>query len=100
MSVPRTIYRLAAGVLTAALLVAGCGGAEDIAGDADSPSPGVTSEPETTEPTTSGSTGFVEPPPGSGLDRYYDQQLDWSDCGEAAECATTTSRTARRSRSR
>ena len=34
--------------------------------------------------------GFVEPPPGSGLERYTQQKLDWAKCGdEGLQCATT-----------
>jgi pimeloyl-ACP methyl ester carboxylesterase len=32
--------------------------------------------------------GFISPPPGQGLQRYLDQQLDWSDCGKGLQCTT------------
>src|SRR5699024_1623515 len=31
--------------------------------------------------------GFREPPSGSGMGRYLDQQIDWQDCGQGVECA-------------
>jgi pimeloyl-ACP methyl ester carboxylesterase len=83
-------------VLTLGSLVAACGGASDIAGDDVT---GGTPTTETQPITPDGSTptdggpgglpqGFVDPPPGTGLDRYYDQTLAWADCGGGAECAT------------
>ncbi len=42
-------------------------------------------------PTTGGSpglpAGFSDGPPGSGLQRFYDQQVDWQDCGGGDSCA-------------
>lgn len=32
--------------------------------------------------------GFVAPPPGSGMQRYLDQKIDWKSCDYDYECAT------------
>jgi pimeloyl-ACP methyl ester carboxylesterase len=92
----RTLTHRGCAVLTLAVLVAACGGASDIAGsDVTSGAPTTETPPITpseSEPTDGGDggrpQGFVDPPPGSGLDRYYDQTLAWADCGGGAECAT------------
>ncbi|MFT4165216.1 MAG: alpha/beta hydrolase [Microlunatus sp.] len=31
--------------------------------------------------------GFIDPPPGRDLQRYLDQQIDWSDCRKGLQCA-------------
>jgi pimeloyl-ACP methyl ester carboxylesterase len=31
--------------------------------------------------------GFSDPPPGSGIDRYRNQKLDWESCGDGFTCA-------------
>lgn len=41
----------------------------------------------TGEQGTASPPGFLDPPPGSGLARYFDQPLTWEDCG-AYKCAT------------
>lgn len=32
--------------------------------------------------------GFADPPPGSGIERYRDQQVSWEPCRDGLECAT------------
>ncbi len=106
MSRPSRMAALVPGIATAALLVAACGGAADVATDAastgatstkaptpttGSPSSATPSSatPSTLEPTTSSDElpeGFGDGPAGSGIDRFYDQQVDWSKCG-SDECA-------------
>ncbi len=91
-------------------LLAACSSAEDIAATpADSPSvagaptvPVSSSSPapasETPSATASSTTstpgapghlpaGFGDGPPGSGIDRFYHQQVDWVDCGAGDTCA-------------
>ena len=95
--------RLAAAAVLA-VLAAGCGQAGDIAeGPTDSTDSTATSTTEPTTPsesdeapsegsqtTTAGPgdlpAGFGQGPAGSGLDRFYDQQVEWSQC-ESNECA-------------
>ena len=101
----RTLPASLAG-LVALTLAAGCGGAQDVAtSDSTSTPTGapdtVTSVPttaaSTTVPPTSGSpstegsgdlpAGFGDGPPGSGIERFYDQQVTWDSCGGGDECA-------------
>jgi pimeloyl-ACP methyl ester carboxylesterase len=64
------------------------------------PSVVSTTEPPTRTPTISPSAGrpvqsippvqpngFTDPPPGSGMDRYWNQELDWRPCGNGLTCA-------------
>ncbi|MGH3508234.1 MAG: alpha/beta fold hydrolase, partial [Nocardioidaceae bacterium] len=98
MPLSRPVPRAAAALLVVGVLISACGGAGDIAGGepgSTSPSetsPSDTEAPDTSSPTSGGPrvlpAGFVDPPRGSGVDRYYNQELDWSDCGDGAECAT------------
>lgn len=89
------------GMLTA------CGVAQDIAGGPTAPSPSATDTPTTpttppvdppsvtTSPPTAPPTsdaglpdGFGAGPPGQGLQRFYDQQVSWDDCGGGDTCAS------------
>ncbi|MGD7705086.1 alpha/beta hydrolase [Microlunatus sp. Y2014] len=62
------------------------------------PSSGGTTSPTPTPatPTVARSTapipdvlpeGFRQPPPGNGLSRYTEQEVDWQNCGQRLECA-------------
>ncbi|MEJ7628902.1 MAG: alpha/beta hydrolase [Nocardioidaceae bacterium] len=89
-------------VLAGALLVA-CGTAQDIGvtgptrtGDATTePTPGLpsatgpTTPPTASIPPTQGlPQGFGQGPPGTGLARFYDQQVSWTPCGSPDTCAS------------
>jgi len=66
------------------------------------PSVVVTTEPPTPTPTPSATAtrgrpvqpiprvappnGFADPPPGTGIDRYHNQKLDWEPCGNGLTC--------------
>ncbi len=90
--------RAAAVVAVVGVLATACGGAGELAGESlDSTSPSVDGTPSETQGGASSTPpdgvgglpqGFVDPPPGSGLQRYHDQELAWSSCGDGAECAT------------
>jgi pimeloyl-ACP methyl ester carboxylesterase len=69
---------------------------------APTPSVVATTEPPTPTPTSSAPStagrpvqpippvqpnGFSDPPPGSGIDRYRNQKLDWERCGDGFTCA-------------
>ena len=83
---------------TAAIVavLAGCASATDLADDNPTSGGPTTSSSTPTSaapstggtPTTSGDLpkGFSDGPAGSGIDRFYDQQLAWKDCG-GGECA-------------
>lgn len=88
----RRTHRVTA-VAVCALLLAGCSGASDIAdgGSAtDTPQPTETTPPDappTTEPTDGElPVGFGDGPPGTGLNRFYQQQVSWESCAQG-ECA-------------
>lgn len=56
------------------------------------PRPSVTATSPTVERTPSPMPditpdGFRSPPPGSGLQRYVDQAVEWTDCGAGTDCA-------------
>lgn len=70
--------KVLAAALAAVLLLGGC--APGTHTDQEPP-PGVGSDPEQ-EPVG----GFREPPPGSGTERYLDQELQWAPC-DGQECA-------------
>lgn len=109
MNVPR---KLALG-LSILLVAAGCSFLTPQQSDSSSTSPessttGPTTEPTSSSPSEGPSTsgepktspdrqlnlpasdvkpaGFVDPPPGSGMDRYVKQKVTWTDCG-AFKCA-------------
>ena len=67
-----------------AMLLAGCTvGGGDGGDDAATPTSGRSSTP--------GDTAGVSAPPGTGIERFYTQPLDWEDCsedGDGFECAT------------
>lgn len=83
-------------------MVAGCGGAVDLVSDDAEPTTPESSDSTTTStpspepPTTPSRTdlpidgdlpdGFGDGPEGEGLDRFYDQDVTWTDC-EGGECA-------------
>ena len=80
--------------LVSALVLAGCSGAADIA-NGTPPSSGQSSgstEAPTDSPTTGPADladlpeGFGEGPPGTGLQRFVDQDVSWESC-EGGECA-------------
>lgn len=88
-------------VAVAALaLIAGCSGADDISGDGGETTPtsqapststgSTTSTPTDDSPSPTGGLpeGFGDGPPGKGLQRFYDQEVTWSDCGGGDECAS------------
>lgn len=68
-----------AALSTAALLLAACGPAAPGEGAPDSP---VAAAPATAAP----SAGAVP----AGLEKFYEQKLTWSKCGEIVECAEIT----------
>ncbi len=86
--------------LVMALVLAGCGGASDIAdrststptsGPSSGSSPSVDGPIETADPTTPNDLsglpkGFGDGPAGSGLSRFTQQNVDWTTC-EGGECA-------------
>ncbi|MBA2560645.1 MAG: alpha/beta fold hydrolase [Propionibacteriales bacterium] len=101
---------MAAGVCVA--LLAACGSAQDVATSPDLTStdpatPVPTSTPTTSAtsstspapssgaPQTTGSSeapgklpaGMGDGPAGEGISRFYDQQVDWVDCGDGNSCA-------------
>ncbi|MDQ3484901.1 MAG: alpha/beta hydrolase, partial [Actinomycetota bacterium] len=89
----RRATRCAAAV-AALVLAAGCGAAQDVADDTSptssqptSDSPGATTS---VPPTSPGSgelpEGFGDGPDGSGLDRFYNQEIIWESCDDG-ECA-------------
>lgn len=85
-----------------ALALGACGGAADVARDAASTSGGAPTSAEQptasspssdtpstlSPPTSSGDVpqGFGDGPSGTGIDRFYDQKVEWTTCG-SAECA-------------
>lgn len=82
-------------LLIGAVLLAGCGGPADHA-----PQPSVTSASPSTPiavpldhrplldvPRDVRPPGFVDPPAGSGLQRYLDQEVGWAPCRGTLECA-------------
>jgi pimeloyl-ACP methyl ester carboxylesterase len=81
----------------AIVVLAGCGAAQDVldAGAPTSPAtpspapatPETPDEPSTPSSPSSLPAGFGKGPPGSGLQRFYDQQVTWSSC-EGGECAS------------
>lgn len=94
------LRRALAACATAALL-AGCASAQDVATStgsstatptftSDTPPPSTPPTSPTNPPTT-GSTslpkGFGAGPAGSGLQRFYDQQITWTSCGGGDSCA-------------
>lgn len=94
-----SLLRRACAVLVAFGL-AGCGAAGDIASAPDRPPPAAshpTSSPAPTgaspepTPTTEAPSGLPEGygkgPPGQGLERFYDQDVTWAECGAGAQCA-------------
>ncbi len=100
------LLRRAAATTAAALMVTGCATAQDVASDpgptsaptsapTTSPSTPLPTEPTTgdpTEPTTGAPTGelpagFGDGPPGEGLQRFYEQEVEWADCDDGRECA-------------
>lgn len=78
-------------------MVGACSTAQDVAG-AGQPAEETTTAPtdSTTQTTGSPTTtqsgdlpeGFGPGPDGSGLDRFYNQQVSWTDCGSGTECAS------------
>ena len=78
--------------LTSALLLVGCSAASDIAGD--SPGTPSTGQQSSTDPGTVTTQddltnlpqGFGAGPPGSGLQRFIDQDVEWTSCPDG-ECA-------------
>lgn len=92
------LLRRAAATTAAALMVTGCATAQDVASDpgpTSAPTSAPTTSPSTplpTEPTTSAPTGdlpagFGDGPPGEGLQRFYEQEVEWTDCDDGRECA-------------
>lgn len=80
---------------TAAVLLAACSGG---APDTETPqvpssaqdSPGVTSTPDdSSKPSTSEPTAQADPGVGEGLQEFYTQQIDWSEC-DSGECGNLT----------
>lgn len=72
--------------LCCVLAVAAC------TGDDSDPDAGATPSPTSSAPSTDSGdpgepTGFGPGPDGSGLDRFYDQEVDWQPCGEGETCA-------------
>jgi pimeloyl-ACP methyl ester carboxylesterase len=96
----RTISGALAAVVCAAL-VAACGGAQKVADSPPDSSATTTPAPPTASsssgqpsgPSSSSSgaqqlpAGFGPGPPGSGLGRFYDQHVTWTDCGGGDTCA-------------
>lgn len=89
----RRVTRCAAAVATL-VLAAGCGAAQDVADDTSQPSSEPTSgspSPTTSVPPTSTGSdglpeGFGDGPEGSGIDRFYNQDISWETCDDG-ECA-------------
>jgi pimeloyl-ACP methyl ester carboxylesterase len=101
----RRTYSLAGLLLV--LCLAGCGPLSpgpkgQTSRSASTPSVVATTAPPTPTPTASGTptagrplqpippvqpNGFTDPPPGSGMDRYNNQKLDWKRCGKGLTCA-------------
>jgi len=80
---PPSLRRACAAVAMTALLVAGVACSADDQDTAPPPSTEPTSEPsEPTEPTDNGLG------PGQGIERFYAQEVAWTDCGSDFECAT------------
>src|SRR5262245_40457125 len=88
MRLARHRVRAAAGAAVLLVAVAACSGGSDSDGKPPSSSTG-------SSPTTSGSStassgdlpeGFGPGPAGQGLDRFYQQQVDWKPCDQG-ECA-------------
>ena len=89
----RRVTQCAAAAATL-VLAAGCGAAQDVADDtsqtsgqptSDSPSP-TTSVPPTSTGSDGLPEGFGDGPEGSGIDRFYNQDIAWEACGDG-ECA-------------
>ncbi|WP_139980198.1 alpha/beta hydrolase [Nocardioides litoris] len=84
-------------VAVVTVLVLGVGGgltAALVADDGDEPTTSAPTDGDETdtqdpEPDPSGDPSVAGPVP-EGLEEYYGQQLDWSDCGGGTECATLT----------
>ena len=97
----RSAARATALALTLLLGLAACGVAQDIAGGSAappattpiSPAPstqtGTATPPPSAPPSTASPlpAGFGDGPPGSGLQRFYDQQVSWEDC-DGDRCAS------------
>ncbi len=91
----RRAFRLTACAAVAAL-TAGCGAASDVAKSANTSEDSTTSSSPST-PTDSTETtdtapgtlpeGFGDGPEGEGIDRFYNQDVAWSACGDSDECA-------------
>ncbi|MBA2560143.1 MAG: alpha/beta fold hydrolase [Propionibacteriales bacterium] len=99
MQTPARLRRTAATCLAAGVVLAGCSSAEDIAGNGPtsprtSVAPSSSAPAPRTETTPSPSVGgsgnlpdgFGSGQAGSGLQRFYSQQVDWQDCGQN-QCA-------------
>jgi pimeloyl-ACP methyl ester carboxylesterase len=82
--------------LATVMLIAGCSAAQDVARvdptTAPSPTTGTSTSPTTptapgtSDPTNGLPSGFGDGPPGDGLDRFYQQDVSWTDCADG-ECA-------------
>ena len=96
----RRRHRLAVGGAVVTLFaVTSCGSAADLVGQgsdtttptASTSSSSATSPAPSATPGTTGSSqepsGFGDGPPGSGLQRFYDQQVTWSAC-DGGQCAS------------
>jgi pimeloyl-ACP methyl ester carboxylesterase len=92
--VPRTLVatkvsRLLASLAAGALLMAGCSIVDPPGDDQPIANPTPTSSPTASpsEPTTT-TTPSTQPLSGQGISKYYNQRVDWADCGSGFLCAT------------
>lgn len=74
-----TLVARLVGSVAAVMLLAGCMSAEDVLFADD----GGTSS----EPAGDTSRGLGDGPEGSGLDRFYEQEVEWTDCDDDRQCA-------------
>ncbi|MFY9913692.1 MAG: alpha/beta fold hydrolase [Nocardioidaceae bacterium] len=90
---PHRLRGLAAIAVSGLLVLAGCGGAQDVSGGKPTPSTGSdTASGGPTSPGPSTGTGglpqgFGAGPAGTGLTRFYDQKVSWTSC-DGGQCAS------------
>ena len=77
---------LVAAALSVGVLLTACASAEDVLrSDSQAGGGGTTTY---RPPVDASERGLGDGPPGHGLDRFYDQEVDWADCDGGDQCAS------------